>query len=55
MQKIFYDAAEKKEDFSKCAVFLKLVCIIIHIDRIILRRISPIISRMKEEYAMAYP
>lgn len=55
MQKIFYDSIEKKEDFSKCAVFLKLGCIIIHIDKIILRCISPIILRIKEEYAMAYP
>lgn len=30
-----------------CAMFLKLGCVIIHIDRIILRCISPIILRIK--------
>lgn len=55
MQKIFYDSIEKKEDFSKCAVFVKLGCVIIHIDRIILRCISPIILRIKVENAMAHP
>ena len=55
MQKIFYDLNEKTDDFSKCAVFLKLGCVIIHIDRITLRCISPIILRIKVENAMAYP